>query len=85
TFRPNKDVGGYAVVAGEKGVVQDQFGMFGPMMNVDNFGELIKAWGVPSDTVRTVTWDDFAPSTDYEVFLQAWDTLGVFLPCDTIA
>ncbi|EJX04601.1 fibronectin type III domain protein [gut metagenome] len=84
TFTPNEDIGGYAVVAGEKGIVQSQYKQFGPMMGVSNFSELIKSWGIPSDTARSVTWKNFAPNTDYEVFLQAWDTLGVFLPCDTI-
>lgn len=84
TFTPNKDVKGFATLAGLKGTMQQQLEQFGPMMGLHNFGDLVKAWGFQDSTENTRVWKDMDPNAEYEVFIQAWDEAGTYAPCDTI-
>ncbi len=78
TFKPNSDVGGYAVTAFGKGEAEQQFKMFGPMMNLASIGEMVKAWGYqgPAGKDTTFTWKDYKPNTEYEIYVQPWDKNG---------
>lgn len=81
-FTPNDDAAGYAILSGEKGSCQSYCSMFG----FDNFGDLVKSWGITIDpaTPYEYTWSNMSPATDYEVFVQAWDANGNYTACDTI-
>lgn len=88
----NADVKGYALLAGEKGTIQQQYKQFAPMFGFKNFGEMVKGWGFnhaleDGQTAWTPvkdTWTAMDPGTEYEVFIQAWDANENFAPCDTI-
>lgn len=84
SFEPNEDVNGYAVVAGEKGTMLQQYEQFGPMMGFNNFGDLIKSWGVKYTAEGSFTWTDMEPNTEYEVFIQTWDENETYADVDTI-
>lgn len=85
TFTPNSDVGGYACVAAVKGEIQSQYDMYATMFGYNNFGDMVKGWGYNNGTqTKTTTWNDMAPGTDYQVFVQAWDKNGAYADCDTI-
>lgn len=72
-FEPNADTYGYAVLAMEKGSLESQFEMFGPMFGFTNIGDMVKAWGAPFTESNSFTWNDMAPNTDYTIFVQCWD------------
>lgn len=86
SFVPNKDVKGFAVLAGKKEDLKSQYEMFGPMMGFKNFGDMIKSWGIKSDSAITVnTWETgYDPNTEYSIFVQSWDVNDTYAPCDTI-
>ncbi len=84
SFVPNKDTGGYAAVAGEKGIMLQQYEQFGPMMGFHNFGDLVKSWGTNHTEAASFTWDQMSPNTEYEIFVQAWDVEGTYADVDTI-
>ena len=78
TFKPNSDVGGYAVTAFGKGEAEQQFKQWGPMMNLASIGEMVKAWGYKGEAGKdtTFTWKDYTPNTEYEIYVQPWDKNG---------
>ena len=78
-FTPNEDVSKYSVVAGEKGALEYQYEQFAPMMGFTNIGQMIESWGLPRETEENITWEDQAPNTEYEVFIQAWDVNGTMV------
>ena len=84
SFEPNEDVNGYAAVAGEKGTMQQQYEQFGPMMGFNNFGDLVKSWGVNYTADESFTWNGMDPNTEYEVFIQAWDENGTYADVDIV-
>lgn len=90
TSLANDDVAGFATLSGEKGSIQQQYSQWAPMMGYSNFSEMVQGWGYPHEKPETGwesvtdTWKDMQPGTDYEIFVQAWDTKGNFAPCDTI-
>lgn len=79
-FTPNEDVSKYCVVAGAKGEMQSQYEMFAPMFGFSNFGQMIEMWGVPFTAEGSFEWEDLAPGTVYEVYIQAWDKDGKMVP-----
>ena len=79
-FTPNKDVQSYWILAGEKGTMQDQYEMFGPMFGFSNFSDMIRMWGIQCIGEYEYTWKDMAPSTEYEVFVAMTDFNGYFAP-----
>lgn len=79
-FTPNSDVSKYSVIAGEKGTLEDQFEMFAPMFGYANIGQMIEGWGVQYTAEESHTWTNQAPSTDYEIYIQAWDSEGTMAP-----
>ncbi|WP_025001843.1 hypothetical protein [Prevotella dentasini] len=79
-FTPNADVMGYAYVIFEKGIAEQQFQQFGPMMGFSNMGDMIKAWGVKSNAEATYTWEKMIPGTEYEIYVQAWDNNETYIP-----
>lgn len=81
TFTPNSDVSTYYCCAGEKGTMQQQYEMFGPMFGYSNFNEMIAAWGIPENAQTTKTWNNMAPNTEFEVFIAVKDVNGNFAPC----
>lgn len=83
-FTPNNDVMEYYCVAGEKGTMQSQYEMFGPMFGFSNFTEMIMAWGAARISEDIVTWSDMAPNTEYEVFYVALDVAGNPAPYQVI-
>ena len=80
-FVPNEDVQSYWCCAGEKGVLQAQYETFAPMFGFSNFNEMIQMWGLESQGETVKTWNDEAPSTDYEVFIAMTDKEGNFAEC----
>lgn len=82
SFVPNKDVDGYAAVAAEKGTMQEQYEMFGPMFGFHNFGDMIKTWGETNTGASSFTWREMEPGTEYEIFVQAWDEEGTYAEVD---
>lgn len=79
-FTPNEDVLSYWILAGEKGTMQQQYEMFGPMFGFSNFSEMIKMWGIECAGNFEYTWTDMAPNTEYEVFVAMTDVNGYFAP-----
>lgn len=79
-FTPNEDVSEYYCVAGEKGTMQEQLEMFGPMMGLTSMTDLIMKWGLPRTEETVVDWKDMAPNEDYEVFYVALDEEGTPAP-----
>lgn len=75
-FTPNDDVLAYYCVAGEKGTLEEQFQMFGPMMGLSSMADLIMSWGLERTGEQTVTWNDMSPNTEYEVYYLALDVNG---------
>lgn len=84
-FYPNEDVAGFAAVAGGKGEMQKQYEQFAPMFGFKNFGQMVEMWGFKggNESVGN-TWNRMDPGTEYEVFVQAWDSNHTYAPCDTI-
>ena len=80
SFSPNADVSRYAFVAGAKGEIQAQYAMFAPMLGFSNIGQMIEMWGVSATADTTFTWENMSPGTEYEVFVQAWDSEGTAAP-----
>lgn len=78
TFKPNSDVGGYAVTMFNKGQAELQFSQWGAMMGFANLGEMVKAWGFQGVAGKdtTFTWKENIPNTEYEVYVQPWDKNG---------
>ena len=78
TFKPNSDVGGYAVTLFGKGEAEQQFKMFGPMMNLASIGEMVKMWGYQGKAGKDTTfvWKEEKPNTEYEIYVQPWDKNG---------
>ena len=72
-FTPNKDVKGYAVMAGEMKTLQQQYEMFSAMFGFHNMGDMVKAFGVKYETADEFTWAGMDPNTEYAVLIQAWD------------
>ena len=79
-FTPNEDVESYWILAGEKGTMQSQYEMFGPMFGFSNFSDMIRMWGILCVGEYEYTWTDMAPSTEYEVFVAMTDLNGWFAP-----
>lgn len=75
-FTPNDDVTSYYCVSGEKGTMQQQYEMFGPMFGFTNFNDLIKAWGVENIGEATKEWTGMSPNTEYEIFISCLDENG---------
>lgn len=75
-FTPNEDVLEYYCVAGEKGTMQSQYEMFGPMMGFANFTDLIISWGLCREGETVAEWTNMAPGEEYEVFYVALDQNG---------
>lgn len=82
-FTPNKDVQSYWILAGEKGTMQDQYEMFGPMFGFSNFSDMIRMWGIQCFEEYEYTWTDMVPGTEYEVFVAMTDFNGYFAPYET--
>lgn len=80
TFTPNDDVLAYYCVAGEKGSLQQQFEMFGPMFGFATIGDMIKAWGIENTGTQTKTWNGMDPNTEYEVYVQCLDANSNYAP-----
>lgn len=83
-FTPNADVSTYSYVSGEKGTMQQQLEMFGPMMGFSNMGQLIEGWGIAKTAESTFTWTNMNPGTTYEIFIQARDANGTMAPYQVI-
>lgn len=89
-FTPNDDVAKYYTVAGEKGSIQSQYEMFGPMFGATCIEQLIQMWGLETTGPDTKTWNNMASNTDYEVFIVSLDANGTYAPmqifeCSTLA
>lgn len=84
-FAPNADTYSYYTLAGETGLIQQQYEQFAAWMGFTCFGDMVKSWGY-KHTVRTEsdTWKGQSPATEYEVFIQACDVYGKYADCDTI-
>ncbi len=80
SFKPNEDVLTYWILAGEKGTMQSQYEMFGPMFGFSNFSDMISMWGIACVGDYEYTWTGMSPSTEYEVFVAMADANGYFAP-----
>lgn len=85
-FVANSDVKGFAAVMSEKGVLEDQYDMFAGMMGFSCMGDMIKSWGVnyPGNSTQSYTWSDLTPNTEFEIYVQAWDVNGTYLPVQKV-
>lgn len=85
-FDANEDVGGFAVVIGEKGELMKQYEQFAPMMGFSCVGDMVKGWGktFPGNRSDSYTWTDLNPNTEYEIYLQAWDADDTYTPLQII-
>lgn len=81
-FVANSDTQGFAAVIGEKGTMDAQYEMFGPMFGFSSFGDMIKGWGMiyEGSSTNTYTWKDLNPNQEYEIFVQAWDVNDTYAP-----
>lgn len=79
-FTPNQYVSRYYVVAGEKGLLQQQYEQFAPMFGFTNIGEMITMWGIERTGKTSNQWTQMAPNTEYEVYIQAYDAEGNMAP-----
>ena len=79
-FTPNEDVFAYWTVAAEKGTMQQQYEMFGPMFGFSNFSDMIKMWGIERYEACENTWNQMEPNTEYEVFVAMEDANGNMAP-----
>lgn len=78
-FTPNSDVSGYGICLFEKGEAQEQFEMWGPMMGFSNIGEMIMQFSREvHNSVYETTWNDLAPNTEYEIYIQPLDANGTY-------
>lgn len=78
TFKPNSDVGGYAVTLFGKGEAEQQFKMWATRFGFANIGEMVYAFGYKGEAGKdtTFTWKDETPNTEYEIYVQPWDKNG---------
>ncbi|MCM1170134.1 MAG: hypothetical protein NC324_09400 [Bacteroides sp.] len=78
---PNDDVKEYYCLSGEKGTMQSQYEMFGPMFGFTNFGQMIKAWGqIPRSGKDSVEWTSMEPNTEFEIFIVCTDVNDALAP-----
>lgn len=80
TVTPNSDCYTYYCVAGEKGMIEKQYEQMGAMFGFASMNDLIKSWGVEREGETTIEWKDFAPNTDYEIYIAMTDAEGNFAP-----
>lgn len=78
SFKPNSDVGGYAVTLFGKGEAEQQFKMWATRFGFANIGEMVYAFGYKGVAGKdtTFTWKDETPNTEYEIYVQPWDKNG---------
>lgn len=78
TFKPNSDVGGYAVTLFGKGEAEQQFKMWATRFGFANIGEMVYAFGYKGEAGKDTTfvWKDETPNTEYEIYVQPWDKNG---------
>lgn len=78
TFKPNSDVGGYAVTLFGKGEAEQQFKMWAARFGFANIGEMVYAFGYKGEAGKDTTfvWKDEKPNTEYEIYVQPWDKNG---------
>ena len=78
TFKPNSDVGGYAVTLFGKGEAEQQFKMWAARFGFANIGEMVYAFGYKGVAGKDTTfvWKDETPNTEYEIYVQPWDKNG---------
>lgn len=73
TFTPNEDVKEYYYCQFGHGELEQQYQFFGAWMGFTCYGDMVKAWGVRETGTSTYTWDDCAPGTMYDVWVQCLD------------
>jgi len=83
-FKPNDDCKKYYCVAGEKGVLEQQYQMFGPMFGFVSMNDMIVQWGLPRESEALNTWNDMAPNMEYEIYVAMTDANGNFAPYKVI-
>lgn len=78
TFKPNSDVGGYAVTLFGKGEAEQQFKMWATRFGFANIGEMVYAFGYKGEAGKDTTfvWKEETPNTEYEIYVQPWDKNG---------
>lgn len=78
TFKPNSDVGGYAVTLFGKGEAEQQFKMWATRFGFANIGEMVYAFGYKGVAGKDTTfvWKEETPNTEYEIYVQPWDKNG---------
>lgn len=78
TFKPNSDVGGYAVTLFGKGEAEQQFKMWATRFGFANIGEMVYAFGYKGEAGKDTTfvWKNETPNTEYEIYVQPWDKNG---------
>lgn len=78
SFKPNSDVGGYAVTLFGKGEAEQQFKMWATRFGFANIGEMVYAFGYKGEAGKDTTfvWKEEKPNTEYEIYVQPWDKNG---------
>lgn len=86
TFTPNEVTDKYYCCLFNEGELEEQFNMWSGFMGFNNYGDMVKGWGVACMGVQTKEWKDLAPSTNYEVYVLPVDATGEYgeLQCFTV-
>ena len=87
TFTPNEDVSSFYCCQFGHGELEQQYQMFGAWMGFTCYGDMIVAWGTQNTSTMTHTWDDLAPGTQYDIWVQCLDRNGEYaeLQCFTVS
>ena len=70
-FKPNSDVGGFAVTLFGKGEAEQQFKMWAARFGFANIGEMVYAFGYKGEAGKDTTfvWKEEKPNTEYEIYV----------------
>ncbi len=78
-FTPNADVAAYGLCVFPKGSIEEQLKQYSKQMGFTTVAEMIKRFSGKNYTeVKTNTWKDLIPNTEYEFCVQTWDKNGLF-------
>lgn len=76
SFAPGNDVASYYVCLFDEGSLESQFAMWSMFMGFQDYGDMIMAWGFKNEGTTTKTWDNLAPATTYDIWIQSLDADG---------
>ncbi len=84
-FTPNKDVAGYGLCVFKKGTIEQSLKQHGRQMGFSTVAEMIKRFSGKNYTaVKTNTWKDLIPNTEYDFCVQMWDKNGLYTQLEKV-